>query len=88
MQALAFGHETAFKLSRSGKAGVGVACGCQPMPFHRSADVVPSTAVHAFGALHDTELAPPLEAGIVRRTHFVPFHRSARSVTVPELVPE
>jgi hypothetical protein len=88
MHALAFGHETALRPSPAGKAGAGVGCGCQLTPFHRSADVVASTAVHAFGALHDTELAPPAEAGIVRTTHFLPFQRSARSVRTPELLAE
>jgi uncharacterized Zn-binding protein involved in type VI secretion len=62
-----------------------------PVPFHRSARVVPEfevpTAVQAEGAAQETALSSPPVAGLGDGTmcHVTPSHRSANVTSTPEL---
>jgi hypothetical protein len=70
----------------------------QLVPFHRSASVptefpalsvMAPTAVHAEGDVHDTlfRKPPPAGLGVGWISQLVPFHRSAKVTSVPELFP-
>src|SRR5262249_54640312 len=99
VQAEADLHDTASRKLPCAPAGLGVAWTRQRVPFHRSAKVTsvpepfpePPAAEHAGAAGQDR--APrklngaPERLGVAWTRQRVPFHRSAKVTSVPELFP-
>src|SRR5215831_16555013 len=92
VQAVAVGQATLVKKMFPPPGGLGVACTCHRVPFHRSARVVTRlelpTAVHADDEVQATpprKLSSPFGLNVGTICQFLPFHRSA---SVPTALPE
>jgi len=93
------GQDTPLRPLPLARAGLGVGWARQAAPFHRSPNVTnapelstyPPTAAHAEDEVHDTASkklnCAPDGLGVRWIRQVMPFHRSAKVTSVPELFP-